>query len=159
MTVKYCTKPKDIPTKPHFAIITGGSIHVPGDERSRQYPGHGYPASTEYHVVYAAYDNHEEWATEVARRQKSTYQNERDFVAMAITPAVIETTVSVKIDIPAAKENTQLCPRCHSRAERIARDGFSTRECKCGHVWRPADDYQPSQRRQSFNDCQSMCVS
>ena len=42
----------DIPNKEHFAIILGRSTHIPGDERSRTNPGHGYPASTEYSIEY-----------------------------------------------------------------------------------------------------------
>jgi hypothetical protein len=35
----------DLPTGEHFAIVIffQTSVHVPGDERSRTHPGHGYP--------------------------------------------------------------------------------------------------------------------
>lgn len=52
---KYVHKPEDIPTCEHWAIISGASMHIPGDERSRTNPGHGYPASTEYYIEYAAF--------------------------------------------------------------------------------------------------------
>lgn len=38
---------RQCPKGPHFAILTFGSVHTAGDERSRTHPGHGYPASSE----------------------------------------------------------------------------------------------------------------
>ena len=35
----HVTNPRDLPAKEHYAILTGGSVHVPGDERSRKNPG------------------------------------------------------------------------------------------------------------------------
>lgn len=52
---KYVHSPADIPTVEHWAIITGTSVHIPGDERSRTNPGHGYPESTEHYIEYAAF--------------------------------------------------------------------------------------------------------
>ena len=31
-----------------YAVIVERSVYIPGDERSRTNPGHGYPATTEY---------------------------------------------------------------------------------------------------------------
>lgn len=38
--------PNDVPNTPHFAVIIFNTrtVHIPGDERSRTNPGHGYPA-------------------------------------------------------------------------------------------------------------------
>jgi hypothetical protein len=51
--------PKDIPDKPHFALIlySSTSVHIEGDERSRTNPGHGYPAHTD------TYDTFQHWVT------------------------------------------------------------------------------------------------
>lgn len=46
---------KDVPSGEHWAILTIENVHIPGDERSRQAPGHGYPERTESFVSYAAY--------------------------------------------------------------------------------------------------------
>lgn len=59
----------NIPDGPHYAImvIEKKSIHVPGDERSRTHPGHGYPEHTETYtsVTYQSFaDTHQgqlEW--------------------------------------------------------------------------------------------------
>lgn len=51
--------PADVPNEPHFAVIIYGvrSIYIPGDERSRTNPGHGYPGGTE------RFDDIEHWVT------------------------------------------------------------------------------------------------
>lgn len=36
----------DIPEDVQYVIFQQSSQHIPGDERSRNHPGHGYPAST-----------------------------------------------------------------------------------------------------------------
>ena len=37
-------------------IITKASVHIPGDERSRTNPGHGYPAHTEHYDKVEFFD-------------------------------------------------------------------------------------------------------
>jgi|APSaa5957512535_1039671.scaffolds.fasta_scaffold123738_2 hypothetical protein len=51
--------PDDIPEGPHFAVLVykTDSQHIPGDERSRTNPGHGYPAHTVTSTTY------EHWVT------------------------------------------------------------------------------------------------
>jgi hypothetical protein len=45
----------DIPSEPHYAILTFSSVYVPGDERSRTAPGHGYPAHHEDVMTYTVF--------------------------------------------------------------------------------------------------------
>lgn len=52
---KYVKQPSEIPTTEHWAILTSESVTIPGDERSRTAPGHGYPEHTENYLSYAAY--------------------------------------------------------------------------------------------------------
>lgn len=58
-------EPKNAPRKPHFAILVfkTESVWVPGDERSRTHPGHGYGEHTETFNSsdYYAYENRAEW--------------------------------------------------------------------------------------------------
>lgn len=56
----------DIPDGPHWAIIQTRSITIPGDERSRTAPGHGYPEHTETVVSYTAFTAIGEWESQVA---------------------------------------------------------------------------------------------
>lgn len=53
--IKYVSSPSDIPKTEHYAIFESRSVYIPGDERSRTNPGHGYPASTEYFINYIAF--------------------------------------------------------------------------------------------------------
>lgn len=54
---KYVKRAEDVPTGEHWAIITGASVHIPGDERSRTAPGHGYQEHIESYIEYAVYLN------------------------------------------------------------------------------------------------------
>lgn len=49
----------DVVDGAHFAVIVYNttSVYIPGDERSRKYPGHGYPEHTKN------YDTFEHWIT------------------------------------------------------------------------------------------------
>lgn len=59
----------EIPAGAHYAILTQGSTYVPGDERSRTNPGHGYPGGTEYHLIYRAFQEADraEWEAAIAQ--------------------------------------------------------------------------------------------
>lgn len=52
--------PQDVPVRPHFCVLIYNtqSVYIPGDQRSRDCPGHGYPEHTE------TYDAFEHWITE-----------------------------------------------------------------------------------------------
>ena len=80
--MKYVNSKPDMIDGPHFAIIEFSSIHIPGDERSRTNPGHGYPASTEPVVKYIAFTNEEEWKEKIIERSNRSYGN--DFMAIHV---------------------------------------------------------------------------
>jgi len=96
MEYKNVSRPGDIPRDQHFAIFEGNSFYIPGDERSRTNPGHGYPASTEYAISYRAYSNRAEWEAEIKRLS----ERQKDFRACVITPATITTSVDVAVSTP-----------------------------------------------------------
>lgn len=58
----------DIPAKEHWAIITSSTITIPGDERSRTSPGHGYPEHSENCLRYEAFTDRFEFARELETR-------------------------------------------------------------------------------------------
>jgi hypothetical protein len=64
----YCNTPNEIPTGEHWAIITGESATISGDERSHSCPGHGYPEHTECYIRYEAFTDEEAFKRELARR-------------------------------------------------------------------------------------------
>lgn len=94
---KYASRICDIPKEPHWAILKTGSIYVPGDERSRTNPGHGYPASTEYHIDYEVYLTREKWVKAVEELEFSKIPKE--YVAVEVNPA----KVTRKIDLNEVK--------------------------------------------------------
>ena len=86
----------EMPTEPHFAVIEYTSVYIPGDERSRTNPGHGYPASTEYHVEYIVFESREAW--EIYIKLKGNKRSE--ITPIHVTPAKVQTTVSVQVELP-----------------------------------------------------------
>lgn len=58
--MKPITNPEAAPSVPHYAmlIFVQQNVHIPGDERSRTAPGHGYPERTE------TYNTNNLWVTE-----------------------------------------------------------------------------------------------
>ena len=43
-------QPIDMPACEHWALYEFVSVTIPGDQRSRDFPGHGYPESIEHYV-------------------------------------------------------------------------------------------------------------
>jgi hypothetical protein len=66
-TKVHVQRTKDIPQGEHWAILDDNSLRIPGDERSRSAPGHGYPESTEHYVGYTAYTDREEFEEDLRR--------------------------------------------------------------------------------------------
>lgn len=88
-----------IPNVPHWAIITTSSIYIEGDERSRTHPGHGYPAHTETTIQYQAFTNEAEWRAKVIEMSTPTaWSGPKQFRAMKVIPAAIETSITVKVE-------------------------------------------------------------
>lgn len=82
---------------PHFAILTFGAIYIPGDERSRMNPGHGYPESTETTTTYLAYQDRNVWEAEIRRLAARTPPE--PFHAFQVSPASVTTEIKVTTDI------------------------------------------------------------
>ncbi len=87
----------EVPKEPHFAIIEFSSVWIPGDERSRTNPGHGYPEHTESKCEYIVFECEGEWKNEIAKRESNPY-GDKNFVAVRVTPATVKTTVNVSIE-------------------------------------------------------------
>ena len=85
-------QPSDFPDDGElFAILTPRSISIPGDERSRTNPGHGYPAHTEqtWDIELLPKDT---WEKEIAKLT----ERRATFKAVRMTPAKISTHVVVE---------------------------------------------------------------
>lgn len=63
-TLGQAKSPSEVPKDFHYAIIIfdSTSVYIPGDERSRTNPGHGYPGGTETYNTFQYFftkDNNE----------------------------------------------------------------------------------------------------
>ncbi len=93
--MRIVTGKENMPVGKHYVILDFSSYHVPGDERSKTNPGHGYPDRNIPYAQYSVTEDHDEWKKEITRRTI-----EKDvFVAFEAGPlAIIElkATITVK---------------------------------------------------------------
>lgn len=82
-----------IPSGEHWAIITTSSYTVPGDERSRAQPGHGYSEHTVETINYEAFTDFARFEQSVINR---TNRNEW-FTAAKVNPLQVEKKVTIQI--------------------------------------------------------------
>ncbi|NTF17776.1 hypothetical protein G6L37_05135 [Agrobacterium rubi] len=78
----------DIPKTEHFAVVYADSIYIPGDERSRTNPGHGYGESYEMRQVYKAFKSQAELESWIASNSR------HQFVVLKSQPLSVSTTTS-----------------------------------------------------------------
>ena len=55
-----------------YLLIGTMSVFIPGDERSRTNPGHGYPESTEHYPTLTWFESEEELISYLERRPGET---------------------------------------------------------------------------------------
>lgn len=95
MSTQYPKRPSEIPNKKHWAIIKFKSTTIPGDERSRTAPGHGYPKHTKISTDYLVYTDRNEWVEEIERLMSS--QRPEPFKATEVHPVEIKKEISVTV--------------------------------------------------------------
>jgi len=83
-----------IPAGEHWAILTIENILIPGDERSRIAPGHGYPERTESYVSYALYLKEEDFRQELTRALKDPWKKVRGIHVIETYKAI--TTIGIE---------------------------------------------------------------
>jgi len=84
---------KEVPEGEHYAILIFGQINIPGDERSRTHPGHGYPAHMVSNIEYRAFTKKEDWEAEIVSMEKDPHH--KKYIATKIKPA----TTTVKVEV------------------------------------------------------------
>lgn len=94
--MKYCHNKSDVPVNQHFAIINFTNVVIPGDERSRTNPGHGYPEHTEHSAEYIAFTDENEWKEEIVKRMGQVFGSP-NFVAIRVAPASIKTEYNITV--------------------------------------------------------------
>lgn len=88
------TKDK-FPIAPHWVIMKFSTINIPGDERSRTNPGHGYPASTENAVSYEAYYTEEKLLEAVRELEGHSWNT--SYVVFKSEPLTVGKTITVSV--------------------------------------------------------------
>lgn len=78
-----------------YAALVTKSVTIPGDERSRTNPGHGYPEHTETYLELVSFANKE--AMEVWVKRSTTGYSTPTFKLIQYEELNYETTVSVKV--------------------------------------------------------------
>lgn len=94
---EYVKSKARFPTEPHWVILNFTTIHIPGDERSRTNPGHGYPARSEPHIEYQAYLTEEKFLAALQELEDRSYTSD-DYVALKVEPLTVTKTISVSVD-------------------------------------------------------------
>lgn len=96
---KYVRTTADVPNTEHWAIFTTDGIYVPGDERSRTNPGHGYPARTENFISYEAYLTEEKLLQAIKELEEPRYAGTRkEYRVAKITPLKIKKEMSISME-------------------------------------------------------------
>lgn len=69
----YVSSADKMPKCEHWAIIRSSSVSIPGDERSRTAPGHGYPEHTDHYITYEAFETEVDFKKEMESELRSPY--------------------------------------------------------------------------------------
>jgi preprotein translocase subunit SecA len=78
-----------------YLVLIDGVVHIPGDERSRTHPGHGYPAHTEKKITVKEFTDIDKLEQEIVKLTKQN-KNFRVFKAEEIMPE-LSTSVNFKV--------------------------------------------------------------
>ena len=92
--MKYISDKNGIPTTPHCAALVFESIRIPADERSKSWPGHGYPESSESVVKYIMFDTVTEMEEWVKKQEASPYRRD-NYRLIESHPLTIKHTIQV----------------------------------------------------------------
>jgi len=79
-----------------YAVLLTESITIPGDERSRTHPGHGYPEHTVTHEVIKKFNDIVEFQQWIESNEKRTYGKQK-YIAIEYTELKVTTTVSIDV--------------------------------------------------------------
>ena len=92
-TRKIINKDSFKPGEEGYAVLKFINVTIPGDERSRTHPGHGYPEYTETYTELWVFDTRrslEEWVASSGR--------DNDYIVLNVRRPVITTRTVVDFD-------------------------------------------------------------
>lgn len=121
--LKYVQSPADVPAGPHLALLvySKSSVLIPGDERSRTNPGHGYPERTETYNTFEHYVTQAAGATDRDYVTKAVdyVRSQRDPFVVLEVAGKLDVVVTTTLQLTAAAEAAK-------RPARAARDRNDT---------------------------------
>lgn len=81
-----------------YAVFIKTTEHVPGDQRSIDYPGHGYGAHTVERTEVKEFPHWDDFVEWIHDQESSTAYNKASYRAFKCTPVRISTKVEIQID-------------------------------------------------------------
>jgi hypothetical protein len=90
---------EDIPRVESWVILQNLAVYHEGDERSRQAPGHGYPAHTDNYVtVVEVFTDEVAFMSTLAREVREQHQfGGREVRGFKLTPYTAKTIIEVEV--------------------------------------------------------------
>ena len=79
-----------------WAIVEKGMVYVPGDVRSLENPGHGYPEHTATYNSYKEFDNYDKFIEAVTQKHLLGEK----FKILSVEEMQVSTKVEVKVSGP-----------------------------------------------------------
>ena len=80
-----------------YGVVYTESVAIPGDERSRTHPGHGYPEHTKSYKVFEEFKDKDALIAWIKREEAKSY-GKRNYKAYECRPLSVTTSVEVKLD-------------------------------------------------------------
>jgi hypothetical protein len=81
-----------------YAIFVNTQTYIPGDERSRKHPGHGYPEQTIEKVEVIEFSDIEKF-NDWIRREEGRIYGKQDYRAFICEPVTVTKEVNIKIGV------------------------------------------------------------
>jgi hypothetical protein len=97
MSANWPTSDADIPVGISYAILYCESIHIPGDERSRTNPGHGYPARNEQVWKIQIFTHKSEWEQEIKTKKCRAF-NSTPWIPVILNQPKLTTEINIRIE-------------------------------------------------------------
>jgi hypothetical protein len=94
--MNYLSNKSQLPIDKHFAALVFDYITIPGDERSRTNPGHGYPEHTESVIKYITFASKVDMEQWVSKQETSPYGRKDNYKVIEVVPLNVKLKVVVE---------------------------------------------------------------
>lgn len=94
---KFASQVTDVPDTEHWVIIKTDGVHIPGDERSRTNPGHGYPERIQKYLSYWVYFTEEKLLEAIKELEEPRFGNRETYKVLRVTPVKVKTELKISV--------------------------------------------------------------